>query len=164
MNHQFSNRHQKHISKPNSPFARSYGNHSIGRNSPPLQNSLNTPTNPETFKAFLTGFAPDYNIKDLKSLLRLKYKGLGRIEIPRNFTNGCVFLYFKNEKYLKNCLSERVFDLGGRQISIKEALSGKRLAEFQQDFKHRRLFIGRVPFSFDSDDLLRIFSAFGEIE
>jgi RNA recognition motif-containing protein len=38
------------------------------------------------------------------------------------------------------------------------------LAEYQQEFKHRRLFIGRVPYAFDSEDLLKIFSEFGEIE
>jgi hypothetical protein len=49
---------------------------------------------------------------------------LRRIDIPRNFSTGCVFLHFNTEQLLQNCLQEKVFELEGREISIKKALYG----------------------------------------
>jgi len=118
----------------------------------------------EFLKAFLTGFDPNFNIKYLKKLLKAKFKGVIRIDIPKNFTSGYVFLYFKEKKYLEICLQKELFILKGREISIKKALYGKELDLYKHNFKQRRLFIGRIPYSFESKDLYRIFSKYGSIE
>jgi hypothetical protein len=81
-------------------------------------------------KAFLTGFDPNLKAKQLKKFLKSVFKGITHIEIPRNFSSGCVFLYFQEKYFYDECLKTDVFLLNEREISVKRALSGAELDQY----------------------------------
>ena len=114
--------------------------------------------------AFLAGIDPIIKLSDMKKHIHNKYKGVYKIDTPKDQRKGFMFVHFLKRKNLEDFMKYgkiRVFD---RDIMVKPFLKGQELKKYQLSEGKRRLFVKNIPPSWDDQNLYEAFGKFGHIQ
>jgi RNA recognition motif-containing protein len=115
-------------------------------------------------QAFITGINCNISPETLKSQLSLICKGITKITIPNQPNSGYAFVDFVDAHSLSRFLSFKKVYLQGREVKIKKFFKGTELANFKKEVDSRRIFVYKIPPSWQDEDLEQLFSAFGAVE
>lgn len=114
--------------------------------------------------AFVTGLCGLFKQEELLEYFKQRCEGVKSVYLPNKKNAGYAFVETKDKSSLEQLLQLKHLEFNGRELLIRQFLTGEKLRRYQEEVNSRRLFVHSIPENWIDEDLRRLFRAYGAIE
>lgn len=120
----------------------------------------------KSYEVFISSIAAHATERDISRFVSSfgKFSNLDFTKKPGDLNNNTAVVSFKKKFAFNKILSSQPHFIQGVEMKIRKLAKGKKLIRIEQSISTRRLYVKNIPFGATQDDLVSLFSIFGEIE
>ena len=118
------------------------------------------------FKIFLTGLSYNFTPSEMKAFFKRMYPSTKKVFLPKSNGrgSGCGLLIVQDKAAYEAILRKKQFIYNTRRFFCNPFLREEALKEYLENLEKRRVFVSKVPYFVETDQVRHLFSQFGELE